>query len=78
MQHAFPEERKGEIIIKMLADKHGKFNLVIKDTGVGFPLGLDITKTESLGMQVVTDLVRQLDGTIELDRKGGTTWKIKF
>jgi two-component sensor histidine kinase len=29
-------------------------------------------------MELVTALVKQLDGTIELDRSGGTTFRIKF
>ena len=78
LKHAFPKGRKGEIIVKMHSDKKGKHTLIIRDTGVGFPEGLDIHETETLGMQLVTDLVKQLKGTIKLDREDGTTFKITF
>jgi len=52
--------------------------LIVRDTGIGFPDGLDFHKTETLGMQIVTDLVEQLDGTIELRRNKGTKFKIVF
>lgn len=78
LNHAFPKGRKGEIIVEMHSDKKGKHTLIIRDTGVGFPENLDIHETETLGMQLVTDLVKQLEGTIKLDREGGTTFKITF
>ena len=55
-----------------------KYRFVISDNGVGFPKDLDFRNTESLGMQLVTLLVGRLDGTIDLKRKGGTTFDIVF
>jgi two-component sensor histidine kinase len=34
--------------------------------------------SESLGLQLVSRLVAQLEGSIDLDRSGGTTHKITF
>ncbi len=48
------------------------------DTGRGFPEELDFNETESLGMQLVTGLVDQIDGTIKLNRTKGTEFKIVF
>ena len=31
-----------------------------------------------MGLQLINMLVEQLNGTVELDRKGGTTFKITF
>jgi len=78
MKYAFPNGRKGKIDIKMHPDGKGKYILIVRDTGIGFPDGLDFHKTETLGMQIVTDLVEQLDGTIELRRNKGTKFKIVF
>jgi len=52
--------------------------LRVSDNGAGFPAGVDFRNTESLGLQLVTTLVDQLDGTIELDREGGARFKITF
>jgi len=72
------EGGEGEISIKFYSNKQGKITLVVSDNGVGFPEDIDFRNPESFGMQVVNDLVEQLGGTIELDRKGGTTFKVKF
>jgi two-component sensor histidine kinase len=50
--------------------------LTVKDNGVGLPEDMDIDDTPSLGLQLVNTLVRQLDGTIEVDRRGGTEFKM--
>jgi len=77
-KYAFKERKEGEIRVDFHRDKHNKFALVVSDSGVGFPEDLDFRSTESLGLQIVTDLVEQLKGTIELDRRGGTKFKISF
>jgi PAS domain S-box-containing protein len=78
LKHAFPDGKKGEIRIVMKANKRGKHTLVVRDTGVGFPEDLDFYRTETLGMQLVTDLVSQLEGTIKLKRDKGTEFRIIF
>jgi len=78
LKHAFPDERKGEISIVLRSEKDGKFKLNISDNGVGLPKDLDIHNTESLGMQLITMLVDQLQGTLTLDRNQGTSFKIIF
>ncbi|MEL7669648.1 PAS domain S-box protein [Methanobacterium sp.] len=52
--------------------------LVVSDNGVGLPENIDFTNTESLGLRLVNNLVRQVDGTIELDKSEGTKFKITF
>ena len=88
LKHAFPappfipparggERGGGEIRIELRADD-GQFTLMVSDNGVGFPRDLDFRDAGSLGLQLVNTLVEQLEGTIELDRSGGTTFKITF
>jgi two-component sensor histidine kinase len=78
LKHAFPEGRKGEIVISLQPSGDGRLALSVSDDGVGFPAGLDFQKTETLGMQLVTMLVDQLDGTISLETKRGTRFNIIF
>jgi PAS domain S-box-containing protein len=78
LKHAFPEGRSGVIKIRLRPLGKGEYRFVISDNGVGFPKDLNFRNTESLGMQLVTLLVGQLDGTINLKRKGGTTFDIVF
>jgi two-component sensor histidine kinase len=78
LKHAFPGGRKGEIIVSLRPSGDDRFILSVSDDGVGFPAGLDFHKTETLGMQLVTMLVDQLDGTISLERKPGTRFEVVF
>lgn len=77
LKHAFKDKEEGEIDINFFKDRN-EFVLEIHDTGGSFPGDLDIYNTESLGLQLVTRLVSQIDGTIELDMTDGTTFSIKF
>ncbi len=78
LKYAFPNGRKGNIDIELKKAAHGKFELRIKDNGVGFPKNLDYRKTPSLGLQLVNTLVRQIDGTISMNNESGTEYIINF
>jgi len=77
IKHAFPDNRSGEIKIDIQC-QDGNCILKIADNGIGFPDDLDINDVKTLGLQLVTSLTKQLDGTIKLDREGGTCFTIKF
>jgi two-component sensor histidine kinase/putative methionine-R-sulfoxide reductase with GAF domain len=77
LKHAFPDNRKGEIRIG-LHSENGQTILTVSDDGVGFPADLDFRDTDSLGLQLVTTLVEQLEGSIELDNREGTVFKVTF
>ena len=78
LTHAFPNGRGGEIRVGFTQDGEGRVKLSVADDGIGFPAGLDIRETDSLGLQIVNTLVDQLDGTIELQPHQGTRFKITF
>ena len=58
--------------------KGNSFILTISDNGTGIPENFDLENPDSLGMQLVTALVDQLDGELELKRDGGTEFTIRF
>jgi PAS domain S-box-containing protein len=78
LKHAFPGERKGEIIVELHENEGGTIRLTVRDNGVGFPDGVDIEHTDTLGLQIVTLLTGQLDGRIEVRREGGTAFSLSF
>jgi len=78
LKHAFPQEREGTIAVSMTPSTKDNLILTVSDTGIGFPEGIDFRNTTTLGMQLVTSLVEQLDGTITLDRSKGITFTITF
>ncbi len=77
LKHAFPGDKEGEIRIA-LTDNDGNITFIVSNNGVEFPKDLDFRNTESLGLQLVIDLVGQIDGTIELDGSEGTAFEITF
>lgn len=52
--------------------------LIIQDNGKGLADDFDFTKSSSFGIKLVNSLVKQLNGYIEWDNKGGTTWIVSF
>ena len=78
LKHAFPDKREGRLSIRMTQDKKGMYRLIIKDSGKGLPEDLNIRETETLGFQLVIDLVHQLRGSIDLNRREGTEFEVKF
>jgi PAS domain S-box-containing protein len=77
LKHAFPDGRNGTVSVS-LSPEDGRITLAVADDGIGFPENIDFRNTESLGFQLVTALVEQLGGTIELARDEGTTFVISF
>ncbi len=77
LKHAFPDGNQGEIGIEIFKNVDS-YVLNISDDGPGFPDDIDFRNTESLGMQLVNNLVNQLDGTIELNGTNGTLFNIVF
>ena len=75
-KYAFPNGTSGEIKILYKPDNENNSTLIIKDNGIGFPENINFKQTESLGLQLVNTLVDQLEGKIELYKKGGTEFKI--
>lgn len=78
LKYAFPAGKSGEICVDLHLDPDHQFTLIVQDNGVGLPQDFDFQNTGSLGLQLVTTLTRQLEGTIELDGSVGTACTIQF
>ena len=79
LKHAFPEKRRGEIRIRVLEDAAGEWlTLAVADNGVGLPPGLELEKVQTLGLQLVRTLARQINGQVEIARRDWTEFKVRF
>jgi len=79
LKYAFPEGRAGEINISLRSLDKDELEMIVSNDGVSFPKDLDFRNIESLGLQLVTNLVEnQLHGKIELDNSKGTEFQIRF
>ncbi|MGC9516222.1 MAG: sensor histidine kinase [Methanomicrobiales archaeon] len=77
IKHAFPDGQEGKIDV-YFEKKDNKYILKIADNGVGFPPNLDLENAQTLGLELVNNLIKQLDGSIELVTNHGTSFKITF
>jgi PAS domain S-box-containing protein len=59
-------------------NKNTNFILMVSDNGIGMPEGFSMEESDTLGIQLVTTLVDQLDGKFELKKDAGTEFIIKF
>jgi PAS domain S-box-containing protein len=78
LKYAFPDNRKGAISISLKSDEEKYFTLSIKDDGVGIPKNLNATNVQSLGLQLVKVLTKQLKGKIKIDHDKGSQFLIRF
>jgi PAS domain S-box-containing protein len=77
LKYAFPEGKSGEIFIELF-EKENRINLIIGDNGIGLPSDLDILNSDTLGLQLVSTLVEQLEGEIQVDNSEGIKYLITF
>ena len=77
-KHAFPGERRGEIVIEISEAADSQICLSVADDGVGLPLDAELAQTSSLGLQLVQLFVEQLHGSLSIDRKAGTRFSLCF
>jgi len=82
-KHAFPDGRPGSgagnCEINVIVNQEGGMNvLTVADNGVGLPVDLDWEKSETIGLRLIKMLSQQINGSIELDRSAGTTFRLRF
>jgi PAS domain S-box-containing protein len=75
LKHAFPGGAVGDVTV-MLTNTQDHLTLRVSDNGCGFPEHLDFRQTESMGLQLVRALTEQLQGTMALERDGGTAFTV--
>ncbi|HVN73470.1 MAG TPA: histidine kinase dimerization/phosphoacceptor domain -containing protein [Methanoregula sp.] len=77
LKYAFGSSRYGEIRITG-AEEDGKMVIRFRDNGCGIPGTIDWRHTDSLGLNLVQMLVRQLKGTVDLLPANGTEFVFRI
>lgn len=72
LKHAFPDGRRGRIVVRLEAPPDAPMRLSVADDGVGMPAGVAPGSARSLGMRLVWALARQLDAELTLASHQGT------
>src|SRR5262249_3678019 len=66
LKHAFPDGRRGVIRVELAEVEPGTARLTVADDGGGMAAPLDLAKSKSLGMRLISTLARQLRGKLEV------------
>jgi two-component sensor histidine kinase len=77
-KHAFPQDRRGTIIVSLQADPEAGAVLVVRDDGIGIPESVALGEGTSLGFRLLPSLAEQLGGYIVLVRYEGSRCELHF
>ena len=79
LKHGFMDRRAGGIRIELRRAGDGpQLRLRVSDTGVGLPADFEAKRGHSLGLQLVSDLAKQLGGGLEIEPGPGTVLSVVF
>jgi two-component sensor histidine kinase len=78
LEHAFPDGRCGMLSVELRQLDDDRVLLAVSDSGVGIPAQVEPERALSLGLHLVTALVKQLAGTLQIDRASGTAFRVTF
>lgn len=77
LKYAFPDGRAGRIEV-VFRRQGGEYVLQVADDGVGIPPDVDPLDTATLGLRLVTTLVSQIKGSLDILPRPGAGFRITF
>ncbi|MCV2369784.1 histidine kinase dimerization/phosphoacceptor domain -containing protein [Roseateles oligotrophus] len=89
LKHGFPPGSRGEVRVSLrpfdspsdaaqALGHPGSWRLQVSDTGVGLPADFDLSHLASLGLQLASDLARQLGGDLDIGAGPGASFGVTF
>ena len=86
LKHGFSKDQGGEVRVELQPTPAAPGSdasrplwcLRVSDTGVGLPADFELRRGQSLGLQLVSDLVRQLGGTLHIESGPGAAFAATF
>jgi len=80
IKYAFPPsyKDKGKINISITNTNKNDIELKVQDNGVGLPADFSIDQTKSLGLILVKNLTKQINGRLSVKSEQGTLTSIRF
>ena len=79
LKHAFPDGRSGVVKISLLPMLEANaVSMAVSDDGIGLPGDFANRREQSLGLQLVDDLVVQIGGKLSIESDHGSAFTILF
>jgi two-component sensor histidine kinase len=81
-KYAFPNNRKGKISLlyssRKVTGNKWKNTITVQDEGIGFPKNFKPEQMPTLGMQLISTLVEQIEGKLEVLKTKGAGMTLSF
>lgn len=77
-KHAFTTNATHKEISIAIKEANQSLTLEYKDNGLGFPPNFNIETSETLGLQLISGLVEQIDGELSYYNQNGAIYEINF
>jgi PAS domain S-box-containing protein len=78
VKHAFPPGAPGLVGVRLERGQGDTVQLRVWDNGRGLPDGLDVQRSNSLGLRLVRILAQRLEATIRVDSHEGAAFTLAF
>jgi two-component sensor histidine kinase len=79
IKHGFDRDQEARFTVEMKrVEEGGSYLLQVINTGNRFPDEIDFSHAKTLGLRLISILVSQLDGSLELEREPHTTFRIRI
>ena len=79
LKHAYANDEPGPILVRLLRNEEGMYELRVADRGGGFSGDVDLAHPTSLGLKVIVSTARQFGGTVSFIRLDpGTEFVVRF
>jgi PAS domain S-box-containing protein len=71
LKHGFSGLETGQINVELHKISNAKYSLIVSDTGTPFPMDINLLSNDTLGLELIKNLVKQLDAelTFTQDKK---------
>jgi two-component sensor histidine kinase len=76
--HAYPDGRGGVLAIRLVRCGAHRYRLEINDDGPGLPPRCNVDQPDSLGLNLMRILARQIDATLDIRSGNGTRVALEF
>jgi two-component system, chemotaxis family, CheB/CheR fusion protein len=83
LKHGFPngmveQTRRGEVVVEIAAIDRHSISISVANNGLTLPADFDINTVRSMGLTLVSSLIKQIKGKLEIETGEMTVFKIIF
>lgn len=79
IKYAFPDDQVTQPVVDLQLNKtEDGYEFTVADNGIGLPCNFNPSESETLGMQLTSSLVEQLEGELKIDTSNGVKFTIHF